>query len=306
MASNDKKGFSGLGDLVTDVSKDLETSEDAEQALKQGNDSAAKSQEVQTSPNLPQVHSKSNGTQIPERLSRDKGGAPSWVWAVISILVIIGFANMGEKKEIAPSSSELPSIDPPTPNSSYYSSTQPSGLDNKINESFTEDKPPIGTDFLLTRNQLRYCFSEGIRLDAIKKALDAYSQFEVDSFNRDVEDYNSRCGHFRYRPGSLESVRSEVDSVRASLVVEGLDRLESWGGRASQKQSLNSSNDTVVSAPVNSDAQSAGSNVFSRPDISGLSVQEKDSIEMACSYDKTINGPAAYNNCLSAQLRKLR
>ena len=37
-------------------------------------------------------------------------------------------------------------------------------------------------------------------------------------------------------------------------------------------------------------------------DLSALSPQENMSIESACNYDKVINGPAAYNNCLRAQL----
>jgi hypothetical protein len=40
-------------------------------------------------------------------------------------------------------------------------------------------------------------------------------------------------------------------------------------------------------------------------DLSNLSQQEKSSIESACNYDKVINGPAAYNNCLRKQLTAL-
>jgi len=42
-----------------------------------------------------------------------------------------------------------------------------------------------------------------------------------------------------------------------------------------------------------------------RPDLSGLSYEEKSSIELACSYDKAL-GPAKYNKCLQRHLAELK
>src|SRR3546814_18529851 len=39
-----------------------------------------------------------------------------------------------------------------------------------------------------------------------------------------------------------------------------------------------------------------------RPNLSVLSSAEQQSIEAACSTDKYVNGPAAYNECLANQL----
>src|SRR3546814_18547407 len=39
-----------------------------------------------------------------------------------------------------------------------------------------------------------------------------------------------------------------------------------------------------------------------RPDLSRPSSPERPSIEAACSTDKYVNGPAAYNRCLNNQL----
>ena len=39
-----------------------------------------------------------------------------------------------------------------------------------------------------------------------------------------------------------------------------------------------------------------------KPDLSGLTAEERQSIQSACSYDKNINGPAAYHDCLRKQL----
>jgi hypothetical protein len=40
--------------------------------------------------------------------------------------------------------------------------------------------------------------------------------------------------------------------------------------------------------------------------LSRLSTADRSSIESACSTDKYVNGPAAYNRCLSQQLARLR
>ena len=42
-----------------------------------------------------------------------------------------------------------------------------------------------------------------------------------------------------------------------------------------------------------------------RPDLSGLTAEEHRSIESACSHEKYLEGPAAYNQCLENQLSKL-
>jgi len=42
-----------------------------------------------------------------------------------------------------------------------------------------------------------------------------------------------------------------------------------------------------------------------RPNLSGLTPEERQSIEMTCLEDKVLNGPAAYNECLREQLALL-
>jgi hypothetical protein len=41
-------------------------------------------------------------------------------------------------------------------------------------------------------------------------------------------------------------------------------------------------------------------------DLSGLNSAERSSIESACSNDRILNGPAAYNQCLSLQMARLK
>lgn len=230
MASNDndKKGFGGFSDLVSDISKDVVAQKNKEQNQAPKNDS-----ETKTGQNVPKEQPRQSTTQMHQSSPSGKGGAPGWVWAIISILVIIGLANISEKKSEVPYTDNIQSNDPYVPDNVTSESAvadQPtqSSLATDVDSSSDEDMPPIGTGISFTANQIRYCVSEDIRLGAIKEALDSYSQYEIDRFNNSVNDYNNRCGQFRYRPGVLERVRNEVSAKRSAIVIEGLNRLDSW------------------------------------------------------------------------------
>lgn len=54
--------------------------------------------------------------------------------------------------------------------------------------------------------------------------VDNYSETSVDAFNAAVDDYNARCSNFRYRSGSLEGVRAQVEANRDILQRQGLDK----------------------------------------------------------------------------------
>lgn len=87
-----------------------------------------------------------------------------------------------------------------------------------------EEKPPAGNGLTFNESQIRYCLAEDIRMKGMQRHVDHYSHTSVAAFNKYVEDYNSRCSHFRYRSGMLESVKSEVESRRATLDSQGLAR----------------------------------------------------------------------------------
>lgn len=85
--------------------------------------------------------------------------------------------------------------------------------------------PQYGTDRVLSISEIRYCEAEGIRLDAMRWEIDNNVSSEVDYFNRYVDDFNGRCGSFRYRDGSLESARRDIAKVQSILVNEGKKRI---------------------------------------------------------------------------------
>ena len=95
-----------------------------------------------------------------------------------------------------------------------------------VDETF-DQPPPRAKGQLLTVAQLRYCLAENIRLDAGKAALEGAqsSDLSIDAFNRRIEDYNGRCGEFRYRESEMTSAKNAVDASRFTLEREGRERV---------------------------------------------------------------------------------
>lgn len=229
-----KKGFGGFGDLVSDVSKDIESA-----TCESANPPTPKSEATVSSTSSTQ-HTTAQ-TEVPRAnkppiSSRPPGGGSGakWAWGIgIMTVILISIGNSVKEKSTShtpsptysPQSTDTPASIPETstPPASVYSPALPK-----------EDKPPVGTNLSLSRGQIRYCLSEDIRLGVMKNTINQHANNEVDLFNTKIHDYNSRCGNFRYRRGSLESVQSEVEANRLILEADGLARLVDLRGESAQ------------------------------------------------------------------------
>jgi hypothetical protein len=174
-----------------------------------------------------------------------------------------------------------------------------------------EIKPPIGTNNVLGRDEIRYCLSESIRMGAMKEEVNRYVEAEVEHFNATVQDYNSHCAQFRYRKGSLESARREVEVQRTRLEIEGTLRIKKLRGLSSSTRNRETgerNTEQTISTQQNEvpDTTSSQEKETRSLSISALSQSERASIKSACSTDKYVNVPAAYNNCLQGQLARIR
>lgn len=113
--------------------------------------------------------------------------------------------------------------------SSTYLNSSPSNSTTNLtssSNSYEEEKPPVGRDRVLSRNQIRYCIFQGKRLDYIKPLTQ--SQNEINRFNSLISDYNSRCSSFRYRQGTLSAVEKEASSRESILRGEARRIVSSW------------------------------------------------------------------------------
>lgn len=204
---NDKKeeskGFAGLSSLVSDVDTPPLP------ATKTEPTAAPSAQRQAPQPTRPQSQPQPNQRptyqEPPQPTSSSSGG--KWVLGIAAVFGLLWLIDQANK----PTSSSAPSYPPQAP-------SRP-----------VETKPPGGQNLVLSREQIRYCLAEDIRLNATKSAVNNYVNAEVDRFNAMVADYNSRCSSFRYHTNNrgrndLNSAQRDIEPFRSQLQSEGRSR----------------------------------------------------------------------------------
>lgn len=145
------------------------------------------------------------------------GSTGNWFLGIIGVLFVIWFVYNGGQ------SNKSPSYNPPSSSRNYgypKSNSAPAGRPPSPaqNTGLQYTKPSVGTNNVLSVPQIRWCIREGIRIEAMRDVID--SNAEVGKFNQIVDDYNSRCGSYRYRQGSQARAKSDVEPHRNQIVAE--------------------------------------------------------------------------------------
>lgn len=224
------KGFAGLSSLVSDVD-----TTPTPPAPKKEPAAAAPSAGHAASQPRPPTSQQRQTYQEPAQPSAGGSSAGKWVLSIVAFIGVFWF--IGQTYQPA-KTLPVPAYSPPVQNAapSYpppaqitapsYSPPAPATTPPppQAPSRPTESKPPVGQDLVFSREQIRYCLAEDIRMDGAKSALNNYSDYDVESFNAMVADYNSRCGSFRYHSGALESARREIAPYRSQLQSEGRSR----------------------------------------------------------------------------------
>jgi peptidoglycan hydrolase-like protein with peptidoglycan-binding domain len=139
-----------------------------------------------------------------------------WAFWAAAAVVAIFIANADRK----------PSVSTSRPNTEY----RPPGPEPRTppppSRDYSERKPSVGRENVLDEANLRYCLFQGVRLDAAKRLVSG--DFEVDEFNKLVEDYNARCGSYRYRNQDKSAVEAELTLQRPRLEADAERIVQSW------------------------------------------------------------------------------
>jgi hypothetical protein len=208
------KGFAGLSSLVSDVDSAVTN---AKQEARRPSSSKPAPPAEPESERQPYQHTSSQPT--------GNSSTGKWLLGIGVVIVALWLLSSGSGSKSTPSKTWVEPSFPVTPTMKEPQTpswTQPAPA--QIPSRPTEERPPIGTSNVLNYAQLRYCLAEDIRVGASRSAVNNYIESDVDRFNAMVADYNSRCGQFRYKRGSLESARSDVERYRSTLEAEGRRR----------------------------------------------------------------------------------
>lgn len=155
-----------------------------------------------------------------------------WVLGIAAVIGVFWLIGQADK----PTTSSAPSYSPPPQSAApSYSppvqSTTPSSpsAQPQAPSRPTESKPQVGQNLVLSREEIRYCLAEDIRMNGAKSALNNYIDADVDRFNAMVADYNSRCSSFQYQTNNrgrndLKSAQRDIEPFRSQIQSEGRSR----------------------------------------------------------------------------------
>ncbi len=324
------KGFAGLSSMLSDVDDEIVPAADP---VRPDPAPPATSTEPGSSDGKPP-------TPGYEGQSAESGSGGKWLIGIGaafgSILLYGAFVSQEPTASPSPAAPYQPSTYAPT--------VEPTAPEAVANDVSTEI-PPVGDNQVLWGPQIRYCLAEEIRISSAEAVVNSYNGLDVDRFNAKVNDYNSRCGSFRYRSGALESARADVERHRSELEAEGRREFQAvpvgaLGTETPYVSAESTDAPLVADEPIlpptpmalsdeESQSLEAGcssakylegpaayarckdrrleelANGVARPDLGRLTNDELQSIEAACSQDKFLRGPASYNACLTRQLTLL-
>lgn len=225
------KGFAGLSSLVSHVdtapppianspkARDQRPAE--KHAAGETRNSTATTSSVSASAGRPDSQNPQSNPQPNATPPRPSSGSSGGVWVIIAV-VIGALWLFGQADKKTPASAQTPAYSPPVQQRAAPSYSAPPAPARYASTS--EDRPPVGHNLLFSVAQIRYCLAEDIRMDGAKAAVDNYSDPAVDRFNAMVADYNSRCSNYRYRTGTLESARQDIEPYRSQLWSQGRQR----------------------------------------------------------------------------------
>jgi len=76
---------------------------------------------------------------------------------------------------------------------------------------------------VLNRMELRYCRRQKVRLSSVQN--DPVDNEQIARWNEAADDYNARCGRFRYDERDMAAIEAEIATRSFLLRNEGLDIL---------------------------------------------------------------------------------
>ena len=183
--SNNSKGFAGLSSMVSDVKPPQPTVDTPREAKPKAASTEAKGESGTTQ----RTDGASTGLyQSNQPVDTGWWKAPAAIAVVLAVLWVL--AHSDDSSNVRP----------------------------------TEERPPVGRYQVLTGAQLRWCAAESIRITAQETIVNQYDDDAVNRFNYYVEDYNSRCGNFRYSGRSWTNAQAEIDKYRYVIEAEGRAR----------------------------------------------------------------------------------
>lgn len=278
--SKGSRGFSGLVDLVTDLS-DLRPLDDLPKPEttktlpdRRVNEREKKSSEQNQTPT-------GTSSSDSESSAGMRGDTQFVLWALGIIFLVILYAaskgsdqepsiysansgpSINSSEEAGKNNQDEPDFSDLSADDLNYDSTvetqsavsndsEPSRYDGML----AYEKPSVGTNSVLSLPEIRWCVRAEMEIEAMRGVFS--STVGVDKFNAIVDDYNRRCGSYRYREGNLRLAQRQVEKRRAAIEGEAKDKaqqIDQVGSMSSTTESSSFSEDPGPSKAMIKDVQ---------------------------------------------------
>jgi hypothetical protein len=103
------------------------------------------------------------------------------------------------------------SVTPPPPSAPEPAPTAP---------TVSEVRPDTLYKLFLDANEIAYCLAEDLRISTVKPLINRRSDAEIAGFNDKAEDFNGRCGEFKYQKSDMNEAQAYLESHRSQIVRE--------------------------------------------------------------------------------------
>ena len=235
----EKKGFSGLSGLVSEVC-DIDESINPEpkteakasaspQPLQPQRDSASSESAKETASSPPPIETVNSG----------ESGGGSWVKWPLGFVGIVLVCSMifyevqsnGKSPSNPPGYLSEEELFGSSQSNNYQRSITSPALKNQSTTPIAElqyTKPSVGTSNVLSVQEICWCIRGSIRIEAMRDVIN--TDDGIDEFNTIVNDYNSRCGSYRYRQGSQARAEHDIEAYRSQIVSEAIQEAKQLGG----------------------------------------------------------------------------
>ena len=128
------------------------------------------------------------------------------------LLLLVSYCSQQDSDKTSTASSYTQS----SPSAQYSPSQTPEVQGSDLELEFSQ--PPVGDDNPLSIAQIRWCLREDIRIEALRPM--ATTNPQIDQFNLVVDNYNHRCGSYRYHEDTLTRAQQELETMRPQIVAE--------------------------------------------------------------------------------------
>jgi uncharacterized membrane protein (UPF0127 family)/tetratricopeptide (TPR) repeat protein len=146
-------------------------------------------------------------------------------WGVMAAVTVAGLvlANIGKEPTYVP---------PPVPQSRTTQAPAPSPaspappVEQARVPDHIEERPVLGANTAFSQANLRYCSFQAERLEAARKLIS--TDAERLPFNAAIDDLNSRCSDYQYRPSDKQLVDAQTVARAAILREEARALVTTW------------------------------------------------------------------------------